>query len=391
MPALPFPLRRLLRPLAALTAAVTLAACDVALPETSGQGSGRAASGAPVQVALLLPQSDPSPEVSNIAAGLESATRLALADYPNSRIDLRIYDTAGSASTAAARAQQAVDEGAQVILGPLRGEAANAAGLAVADEGINVLSFSNNPSIAGGNVFVLGTTFDNTASRLLGYAAQQGQTNLIVVHSDDVPGQVGRVAIERAAVRAGLNVVASEAYPLSVEGVAATAQRARASAQAGADTVFITTDATNEAMPMLLQMLPENGLNPAQVQYIGLTRWDVKPELFNLPGARGAWFAVPDRSRQAAFESRYAQTYGSSPHPLAGLAYDGIAAIAASASRGGVAANALTRASGFDGATGRFRLGADGTNQRALAVASIQNGQVIIVDPAPSSLGRAGF
>ncbi|WP_375257363.1 penicillin-binding protein activator [Citreimonas sp.] len=389
MPALPFPLRRLLRPLAALAAAATIAACDVALPETSGQTGGPASSGQPVQVALLVPRSDAS--AGSIAVALENATRMAIADNPGSRIDLRVYDTAGNASTAAARAQQAVDEGADVILGPLYGEAANAAGLAVADEGVNVLSFSNNPSIAGGNVFVLGTTFDNTAQRLLTYAASQGRDSVVVVHSDDVPGQVGRVAAERAAARAGLNVIASEGYPLSVEGVAATAQRARASAEAGADTVFITTDATNAAMPMLLQMLPENGLAPAKVQYIGLTRWDVKPELYNLPGARGAWFAVPDRSRQSGFEGRYAQTYGSAPHPLAGLGYDGISAIAASASRNGVPASALTRGSGFDGATGRFRLGADGSNQRALAVASIQNGQVIIVDPAPSSLGRAGF
>ncbi|SDY21883.1 penicillin-binding protein activator [Citreimonas salinaria] len=386
----PSPLRRLLRPLAALAAAATIAACDVAIPDASGPGA-QPASTAPVQVALLIPRSDPSPEVSRIAADLENATRLAMAGYPQGRIDLRVYDTAGNTSTAAARAQQAVDEGADVILGPLRGEAANAAGVAVADEGVNVLSFSNNPSIAGGNVYVLGTTFDNTARRLLTYAADQGQDSLVVVHSDDVPGQVGRIAIEQAAARAGLNVLASEAYPLSVEGVAATAQRARASAEAGADTVFITTDATNAAMPMLLQMLPENGLDPATVQYIGLTRWDVKPELYNLPGARGAWFAVPDPSRQQGFEASYAQAYGRAPHPLAGLAYDGITAIAASATRGGVPAAALTQASGFQGATGRFRLGADGTNQRALAIASIQNGQVIIVDSAPSSLGRAGF
>jgi hypothetical protein len=385
----PSPLRRLLRPFAALAAAATLAACDVSIPEATVGGGPRGGSTDPVQVALLVPRSDAG--AGSIAVALENAARLAAQDYPDRRIDLRVYDTAGNASTAAARAQQAVDEGAGVILGPLFGEAANAAGVAVADEGVNVLSFSNNPSIAGGNVFVLGTTFDNTARRLMTYAARQGRQSLVVVHSDDVPGQVGRIAIEQAAARAGLNVLAAEAYPLSIEGVAATAQRARASAEAGADTVFITTDATNAAMPMLLQMLPENGLDPAAVQYVGLTRWDIKPELFNMPGARGAWFAVPDRTRQSAFESRYAQAYGSAPHPLAGLAYDGIAAIAASASRGTVPAAALTRGGGFQGATGRFRLAPDGTNSRALAIASIQNGQVIIIDPAPSSLGGAGL
>jgi hypothetical protein len=38
-----------------------------------------------------------------------------------------------------------VAEGAQVILGPVFAQEANAAGVAVAASGVNVLSFSNNP------------------------------------------------------------------------------------------------------------------------------------------------------------------------------------------------------------------------------------------------------
>ena len=68
---------------------------------------------------------------------------MAVGDLKNVQIHLRIYDTAGNPAQAAIQAQKAVDDGAKIILGPLFGEAANAAGMAVADEGINVLSFSN--------------------------------------------------------------------------------------------------------------------------------------------------------------------------------------------------------------------------------------------------------
>jgi hypothetical protein len=59
---------------------------------------------------------------------------------------------------------QAVQDGAKIIIGPVFAQDAAAAGRAVAPRGINVLSFSNNTAVAGGNVFVLGNTFDNTAT-----------------------------------------------------------------------------------------------------------------------------------------------------------------------------------------------------------------------------------
>ena len=79
---------------------------------------------------------------------------------------------------------------------------------------------------------------------------------------------------------------------------------------------------------------------------------------------------------------------------MAGLAYDGIAAIGALVEREGSNAltrGALTRGSGFAGTGGIFRLRGDGTNQRGLAIAQIRNNQVVVLDPAPRSFGGAGF
>ena len=291
-------------------------------------------------------------------------------------------------------AQKAVDDGAKIILGPLFSEAANAAGTAVADEGVNVLSFSNTSSIAGGNVFILGPTFANSSNRLMSFARSQGKQRVVVVYSDDIPGQFGKMAIEQAAKVNGFQVVASHGYGLSVEGVTAAAKQAAAAVNSGAaDTIFITTDATNAAMPMLLSQLPENGVQPGQVQYVGLTRWDVRPDLFALPGAAGAWFALPDTQRQQAFTQRYTATFGAAPHPLAGLAYDGISAIGSLAKTGGrkaLSGASLTSAS-FNGTGGVFRLLKDGTNQRALAVATVKNNQMVILDPAPSTFSGVGF
>lgn len=383
--------RKLLRRAAAMLALLGLAACDPAqIAPTSGLGG--ATRTTPVAVALLIPQSDST--AGAIAPSLENAARLAVAALDGVEIDLRVYDTAGDAQRSALQAHAAVADGAEIILGPLFGEAANAAGLAVANSGVNVLSFSNTPSIAGGNVFVLGPTFRNTAQRLLRYNAGQGRSSVLIVHPETVEGEVGRAAIQSAALDTGMRIVAVESFPFSQEGVASAIPDIRASAETtGADSLFLTDNAAG-ALPILLQLLPEAGVDPETIQYMGLARWDVPAPTLSLPGAQGSYFTLPDSRAKAAFDSRYRAEFGQDPHPLAGLAFDGIAAIGALVRQGRADAlnkTALTQSAGFQGANGIFRLRPDGTNERGLAVATVRNNEVTILDPAPSGFGGAGF
>lgn len=378
----------------ALLAMVWLAACDATLP--AGLGTGPLGNDGPgirpgetVQVALLVPQSDP--QAGPVAQSLENAARMALAET-GADIELVVYDTAGQPAQAAARAREAVDAGAKIVLGPLRSETSNAVARAVPE--VNVLSFSNTTSIAGGNLFVLGRTFDNIAQRLVDYGVSNGVRNIAVLHTADVPGQVGRNAIQTAAVRGGAQIVASEGYELNTQSLTAALDRIAPVVQNGnADGLFLT-DGWEAGLAQVFQMAPENGISPDAVQYMGLTRWDVRPDGFNLPGIEGGLFTMPSRSQQTAFENRYRERYGSAPGPLAGLGYDGISAVATllqDQRRPSLSGKALTRSAGFNGTGGRFRLMADGTNQRALAVATIRNRQVTILDPAPTGFGGAGF
>ncbi|MEL6464274.1 MAG: penicillin-binding protein activator [Pseudomonadota bacterium] len=378
-------------------AALALAACDPAALGGLGSvssGGPRIDTTQPVPVALLVPRGSGQGSDELLANNLENAARLAMRDLNGVEIDLRVYGTAGNAATAASQAAQAVNDGARIILGPLYAEAANAAGVAVAPQNVNVLAFSNNTTIAGGNVFVLGSTFTNSADRLVSYAARQGQDRIVVVHADDLAGQLGRNAIQQAAARSGATLVGTVDYPLSQQGVVSAIPRIKSAVDSGgADTIFMTAT-TSAGLPLLSQLLPEAGVSPATTQYVGITRWDIPPQTLELPGVQGGWFALPDPNRAAAFSAQYQATYGSAPHPLAGLAFDGIAAIGALAAQGNSGAltgAALTQGSGFQGASGIFRLRSDGTNERGLAVASVQNNQVVVIDPAPRGFGGAGF
>lgn len=376
-----------------ILSALWLTACQpVGLSPATGPGIN---SDGPVPVALLVPRGSGNSGDAVLAQSLENAARLAIQDLQGVAIDLRVYDTAAAPAQASSAAIQAADDGARIILGPVYAETANAAAVAVAPRGINVLSFSNNTTIAGGNLFVLGQTFQNTANRLVGYAASQGKYNVLVVHSNDTSGQLGRRAISDAVAQNGMTLAGSVSYELSQEGVIdAVGRIVERVKETGADTLFLTAN-TAGALPLLSQLLPEAGLEPGpDLQFVGLTRWDIPAQTLELPGVQGGWFALPSPDLSARFRSRYEETYSGAPHPIGGLAYDGIAAIGAlarSGQRDALSTSSLTQRAGFQGVDGILRLRADGTNERGLAVARITDKKVDVIDPAPRSFNRAGF
>ena len=373
-------------------AALALAACEPVGPRSAGGSGPRTGSGETVKVALLVPRGTGQAGDEVLATALENAARLAIADLNGANIDMTVYGTAGSAAGATTAASTAINDGADIILGPVYADAANAAGVVAAQRGVNVLAFSNNRTIAGNNVFVLGPLFETSAMRLMNYAKSQGKQSVAGIYADNLAGQLAQHAVNGAASRAGVTVTGSVVHPFSQQGIIDAMPQIKSAALA-ADSVFLTST-TDGALPLLTQLMPENGINPEEHQYISLTRLDIPPQTLELPGVQNAWFALPDPGRTAQFNARYKGAYGTSAHSIAGLAYDGIAAIGAlmaSGRQNALSRQSLTQSQGFEGVTGIFRLNSDGTNDRGLAVATIRDKQVVVIDGAPRSFSGVGF
>ena len=364
-----------------------LASCQATTP-----GTGARISGQTVQVAMLLPMTSAQGGDAVIARSLENAARMAAADLSGVTIEITVYDTAGQAARAAAVAREAVAAGADVILGPLRSDAAAAVGVAVANSDIAVLSFSNNTEIAGGNVFVLGHTFQNSAARVISFAASQGRSRIVVAHGQNLAGEVARDAVLNAARSVNASIVSVVPYEFSQCGVIDAVPRiVSAVRDGGANAVMLTADSAG-ALPFLAQLLPENGLDTATVQMMGLTRWDTPPQTLELSGLQGGWFALPDPQASAGFDTRYAAAYGGPSHILGGLGYDAIRAVGETViTTGRLTPQNLSASAGFQGANGVFRLRGDGTNERAMAIAQVIDNQVAVIDPAPRRLAGFGF
>lgn len=373
-------------------AGAALAACNIAVPGGAGgaSGAGKGGSG-PTQVALLVPYGSARGTDATLARSMENAARLAAADLGEGVVSITVYPTQGTPGGAGSAATQAVAAGAQVILGPLYADNAAAAGVAASGSGIPVLSFSNNTSIAGGNVWVLGNTFENTARRVLGFAAAKGNNRVLITHASDANGQIANAAVVRAAQGTRAQITGSVPYELSQAGIQAAvpgiAARAR---ETNSNAVFLTGNTSGD-LPVISQLLSEAGISGENFRFLGLSRWDIPAEALQLPGLQGGYFALPDPGPLNQFRARYSAAYSTAPHPIANLAYDGMAAIGAISRRGAtVGRSSLTSSAGFAGTGGVFRLRGDGTNDRGLAVAQIVNRQLQVVSPAPNSFGGAG-
>ncbi len=382
------PLRKTRRAALALIAAGALAACEPTILGGAGGAAGpRIDPSQPVRVALLVPGGGGTDAF--LSSNLENAARLGVA-RAGGGVDLAVYSTGGTAAGGQAAAARAIADGAAAIIGPLYAEAANAAGVAARPAGVNVLAFSNNTAIAGGNVFVLGPTFENTARRLLSYGAAQGRGTVVAAIADTPAGAAAGTAIAAAARATGARLAETVSYQFSETGIAAAAPQVAAAVQArGADMVILDADSAG-ALPGLARALPQAGLTPGAVQYAGTARWDVPPATMALPGLDGGWFAVPDRSSSAAFEGAYSASYGAAPHPLAFVAYDAATAVTTMVRTGradALSGRSLTRAQGFAGGAGAFRLLGDGTNARALAIAQVRGGRASVISPAPGGFG----
>ena len=358
---------------------LSLVGCNPSLvnPDSKSKGT---------HVGLLLPYGSKIRGDKALAVSLENAARLAVSDLGYKKIQLLVYATEGNPKIAAQAAKKAVQDGAEIILGPLRSDVANSAAVAVAPLKINVLTFSNNTAIAGRNLFLLGTSFDTISTRLTKYANNVNSREWLLVHPNTKEGEIARDSVISAAEKNNISIVETISFELTTEGVVeAIPEIASLAETSEVNTIMLTSNSAG-ALPLLGQLLPEKGIDPKRIKYAGLSRWDVSKQTLKLPGLQGGWFVLPDPLLTKQFDTRYKTIFSQTPHPLASLAYDGIAAIGALQKKGkNMSSKSLNYSSGFLGVNGLFRFTKKGTNERALSIATIKKSQVIVIDPAPKS------
>lgn len=377
--------------------AVALAGCSTsgspqlppaadAMPQAQSYKPAPEATKAPVKVALLVPLSGQGAG-SVIGKSLKQAAELALFERDNPAVHLVIKDDKGTPEGAKIGADEAIREGAVLILGPLFAKSVTAVAPVARAANVPVIAFSNDRSVAGKGVYLLGFQPAPEVHRIIGYAAERGKKRFAALIPDDPFGRLAGAAFKDAVAKVNGSIVATETYPMSANSVLEPLRKIATIIEASdgdapIDALFLP--GAQEHLELVGRLLPQANIDTQKVKIIGTGGMDY-PNAGRDQRLIGAWFPSPDPSGWADFSQKFAKSYGQAPPRIAALAYDGVSlAIALSGGTGPqpFTPDTVTRSNGFSGADGTFRLTADGATERGLAILEVQKFGPSIVEPA---------
>jgi ABC-type branched-subunit amino acid transport system substrate-binding protein len=332
------------------------------------------------RVALLVPMTGTN---AGVGQSIANATTLALLDTKTDRVRITTYDTALGA---AAAVNKALADGNRLILGPLLAEDARVIGPIAARANVPVVSFSNDASIAGGGVYVLGYNTAQSIDRVVDFAKDKGLTRFGALVPRGTYGERAGNALLRAVEQAGGTVVSMQSFDRSPASITAAVKKLQASSSYDA---LLIADSGRVAL-QVAPIVRKNG--GATARLLGTELWNTDTSLAASPVLRGAWFASVSDTLYRQLATKYRARYGAAPFRLSSLGYDSVlltVRIAQDWKPGSpFPAARLRDAGGFSGIDGAFRFNRQGIAERALEVNEVGAGASTVIDPAPRGFGE---
>src|ERR1700758_955053 len=172
-------------------------------PMVAGKGQSK--------VGIILPLSA-SGNAGVAAQSMKNAAEMALAEFQNPNIQLLIKDDAGNPQGAQQGTQQALDEGAEIILGPLFAVSVPAAAQLARPRGVSMIAFSTDSSVAGRGVYLLSFLPESDVNRIVEYSASIGKRSFSALLPENAYGNVVEASFKQAVPRRGGRIVAFEKY-----------------------------------------------------------------------------------------------------------------------------------------------------------------------------------
>lgn len=328
------------------------------------------------RVAVLVPLTGPN---AGVGTSLANAANLAILDTGGAHVRLTVYDTGPGA---AAAAEKALADGNRLILGPLFAEDVTAVAGVARRAGVPVVSFSNDVSVAGGDVFIMGFTPTQSVDRVMAYARSRGVARVAGLVPAGVYGRRASSAFLHAAEEDGITVAAIQNYDRTAASLRVAVGKLGGR---GAYDAVMVMDTGGMALAAAPAIRKAAGPDP---RLLGTELWATDPGLARAPVMAGAWYAAVSDATFAKLSQRYRARFGHTPYRLASLSYDAVLLTVQIANgwRAGdpFPVRALTDRGGFTGVDGAFRF-RDGVAERALEVRQLGEG---VVSPAPVGFER---
>lgn len=385
-----------MRVLTGLSLLVAVAACSsgqarvqglgpVQLPATAGvtmaPAQGEIIGTGPVRVALILPLSGNSGPVGR---AMVNGARLAMDEAARTggqHIHLVVKDAGAGAETARMATQQALAEGAELIVGPLTADAVGLAGAIAKSYDTPLIGFSSTASVATDGVYLLSVLPEAEIMRALSYARAQGRGAVAAIIPDTPLGNAQAEALRLAAGEAGMTIVAIEMFDSEARARTAVERLAPAMRSDLVDMLYIPDSATAPSFAILLDAarLPRE-----RVLIVGSADWEGNAAIAGQPYLDGAVYPAIDPGGLAALAPTYRSRFGGEPHQLTTFAYSAV--LLANTPSLSLATppygNGLVSPAGFAGRDGPLRLHFDGRGEYGLVIREVVSGSAITIDAA---------
>ena len=328
------------------------------------------------RIALLVPLSGPN---ADIGVSISNMVQLAQLDTKTDRLRITNYDTAKGAGAAA---RQAVADGNRLILGPLLSEDVIAVAPIARAGNVPLLSFSNDATVSGNGVFLLGYSPQQSIDRVVDHARSTGKKRFAALIPATTYGDRALASYKTAVEQKGGTLVAAESYDRSAVALSGAVRRL-SRIEGGYDTLLIADGGTTamQAAPLVRT----TGGKTAQL--LGTELWNTESAIAGNAALRGAWFASVSDGLYGQLATKYRTRYGGPPYRLSSLGYDSVLLTVRIARDWKPGTNfpqqRLFATDGFGGIDGIFRFDKNGIAVRALEVSEVRAGGFAVVSAAP--------
>lgn len=333
----------------------------------------------PARVALILPLSG---SAAAVGQSMANGARLAMEHVVTTggqNIHLVVKDSGTSAATARVAAQQAVSEGAELILGPLTADSVAMAGAIAKSADVPLIGFSSTASVATDGVYLLSVLPEAEIMRGLGHARAQGRQSIAAIIPDTPLGAVQAEVLRQAAGEAGMRVVGIEMFADEARARTAVELLAPAMRSGQVDTLYLPDRATAPSFGILLEAarVPRERL-----LIIGSAEWEGDAAIAAQAYLAGAVYPAIDPAGLAALAPQYRTRFGSEPHQFATLAFTAVllannSSLSMATPRYG---NGLLSPAGFAGRDGLFRFHFDGRGEYGLVMRQVLPGGAVTIE-----------
>jgi branched-chain amino acid transport system substrate-binding protein len=344
------------------------------LEEAGKQDASSSGTVSNMKVAVLLPLSGKSADVGKqmLDAASLGVVDASVARGQKTSVVLIPKDTSTSPTIAQNAANEAIAQGAEMIIGPLFSQSVLDVAKVATPKHVPVLALTNNRQVAQTGVHVFGFAPEDQVKRISDYALMQDMGHIALLAPNDMYGQVVTNALKANLSAKGGVLTASENYGKRSSNMVAAAKRLQESYRLQPFKALMIADTITNS-ELLLKSLKEQGLDLSNITLLGTALWE-DGAITPISPLVGGLYATTDPKLYSSFTRRFNAVYGYEPRKIASLTYDAVRLLAERGKN--------IQGNGLGMATGAYKINASGITERNLAVMRFTSTGTEVVSPA---------